>query len=707
MELLDDSAERDYGIVSVAQATLDGKKIQCRILWPDDTEILKAGSLVIVSGSLTLASDSDGGRWNHQNAYVGMVSASSVEDAGYANSLRGQMAPFRNQAFERLSSLEEEIAAILTGVVIADKTLYKGTVLEQNFQTTGLAHLMAVSGTHLAVVVMLLMLLLGILPIPRWARTLILAFFLIAYVVLTGFSPSAIRAAVMSVAGFGAGLALRRKDALNALALAVIAFLAITPAMAFSTSFQLSALAVFGLITLSPLMVASLDLLLAQRDQGLNDGSAAAGRTNLTTAPITIPMFAMLPLITPLASPVCEPFMSGGLIFGILGIVALHIPVVGNFLCTFFLAAASFFTWILIRLVKFFAALPFSCVPVDSGYVFLGALIVISVGALIILWPLPPERNMEAAQSANDFNPGGGTKVKLRHAIPCAILLLIQLFILLANGLNSTSAIINIGENRVNSSAQIIMLDVGQGDSVLIRDGTSAILIDTGEEGDVLLRALARQGVSNLDAVILTHKDSDHTGALSSLMGVVTVSHVYIHADLLDYSGEYAVLTAAAQVSENGSAEGVRPGTQLTVGNFTLTVLAPEDGGESENEDSLISLLEYDADADGTPEVRALLTGDAEENEVAEVYQAVGDVDIVKVGHHGSKGAFNEEELEVLKPEIALIGVGADNTYGHPTQETLSLLEAANATVFRTDTMGDITLNLTATQISISTQNTE
>ncbi len=177
LELLDDSAERDYGIVSVAQATLDGKKIQCRILWPDDTEILKAGSLVIVSGSLTLASDSDGGRWNHQNAYVGMVSASSVEDAGYANSLRGQMAPFRNQAFERLSSLEEEIAAILTGVVIADKTLYKGTVLEQNFQTTGLAHLMAVSGTHLAVVVMLLMLLLGILPIPRWARTLILAFF--------------------------------------------------------------------------------------------------------------------------------------------------------------------------------------------------------------------------------------------------------------------------------------------------------------------------------------------------------------------------------------------------------------------------------------------------------------------------------------------------------------------------------------------------
>ena len=251
------------------------------------------------------------------------------------------------------------------------------------------------------------------------------------------------------------------------------------------------------------------------------------------------------------------------------------------------------------------------------------------------------------------------------------------------------------------------MLDVGQGDALLVRDGDAAVLIDTGEEADVLARGLARHGVTHLDAVFVSHKDSDHVGALSGIVGIVGIDHVYVHADLLSMPEEAQVLESARRATAGRGAEGVRPGSTCRAGAFTIEVLAPEDGGKSGNDDSLQMLVSCDANGDGRPEARGFTSGDAEEDAIAAAVASVGDVDFVKVPHHGSRGGMSAEELAALSPQIALIGVGADNNYGHPTRQMLDLLTQARAKVYRTDENGDVTLRFTGGSIEVAVQKNE
>ena len=98
------------------------------------------------------------------------------------------------------------------------------------------------------------------------------------------------------------------------------------------------------------------------------------------------------------------------------------------------------------------------------------------------------------------------------------------------------------------------------------------------------------------------------------------------------------------------------------------------------------------------------MTGDAEAEATAGVAEKVGDVDFLKVAHHGSRKGETAEELSVLRPEVALIGVGADNEYGHPTKQALDMLERCGARVYRTDLQGDITLSFSAQAMGVKTQ---
>jgi competence protein ComEC len=140
------------------------------------------------------------------------------------------------------------------------------------------------------------------------------------------------------------------------------------------------------------------------------------------------------------------------------------------------------------------------------------------------------------------------------------------------------------------------------------------------------------------------------------------------------------------------------------LGRFSFEVLSPyvfnDDGG---NADSLVLLCRYDFESDGIYEWNTLFTGDAE----AEVLQSltaeslVGDIDILKVPHHGSKAGLTEELLNTLQPEVALIGVGATNRYGHPTQTALELLESIGAHVYRTDLNSNISIKFKKESLSV------
>jgi competence protein ComEC len=238
-------------------------------------------------------------------------------------------------------------------------------------------------------------------------------------------------------------------------------------------------------------------------------------------------------------------------------------------------------------------------------------------------------------------------------------------------------------------------MDIGQGDAVLVRNGAQTLLIDTGERGSELLRALARNRVSRIDAVILTHLDADHCGALAALYANIPVGDIYVAQGLLRARGREETLTQAAAILGRPPSE-LAYGDRIALGRgFELRALWPHTPvSEGSNAESICLGLRYDDDEDGRAEGSMLLTGDAEAPELAGFLHRSEEQDyqVLKVGHHGSRGAVSAEQLGLMGTEVALISVGADNRYGHPTEELLATLEAGEVTTFRTDLNGDLTV---------------
>ena len=197
LDLIGDPARRDYGYVSNAQMGDGPDAIRVRVIWPKDNEGLFAGHRIAVTGSVSVPKPDDSGRWNHQNGFAGTLRAMNVEELGCSAGLRGLVTSFRDESFEHIAALGGDAAGLLAGVLLGNKTIYADSELEQAFQTTGLAHLMAVSGTHLAIVTMLLSAVLARTPLRRGVRSAMLVAALVVYVAITGFAASAIRACTM------------------------------------------------------------------------------------------------------------------------------------------------------------------------------------------------------------------------------------------------------------------------------------------------------------------------------------------------------------------------------------------------------------------------------------------------------------------------------------------------------------------------------
>jgi len=193
-----------------------------------------------------------------------------------------------------------------------------------------------------------------------------------------------------------------------------------------------------------------------------------------------------------------------------------------------------------------------------------------------------------------------------------------------------------------------------------VRSKGSAVLIDTGNHDTLLKEALARQGIFHLDAVLITHADDDHCGSLQALDGVVAIDSVLVARDALtcDCDSCESLIESASSVVGSANVEPLAVGDAIACGDFSLKVIWPygfsDEGG---NADSLCLLASL-ATSGGT--WTALFCGDAESNQLKEIIDEgeLGDIDIYKVGHHGSKAALTESVVEVIRPEISLVSVG-------------------------------------------------
>ena len=559
----------------------------------------------------------------------------------------------RNGLLASIAPATDPARALIAGVVCGRSAELRVQPAGEWFSVTGTAHLIAVSGSHLAIVGFVIE---GLLQKTRCSRGLqraILAITLVGYAVFTGASPSAVRACCMVFATLVVNGAGRRRHGASALFATMSIFVLLRPTVLFEMGFQLSCASVLAILCFCPYATYALGEL------GVPSGFASMLSvtlcSQLATLPITIPAFGTFSLIAPLANALLGPVVS---VLLAVSIVLVPFSLVGP-LRTWALVVPMIAARCALFFEQLFAAMPGASVsvPPDSMWIYLVPCL---LAVLLVWWPRPRARPM---------------------AVGLACLMLL-------------AAIPYVYWDRF-APPSVTVLDVGQADAILIRQGGAVALVDCGLDERVVA-ALVRNNVHHIDAVFVTHWDEDHWGGLPAVLEQFSVGTIAVAADALE--------DAPAEVLNRPGVEyrQVRRGDTVDIGSFCARVMWPFEFVDGEgNEDSLVLLLSYVQEGKG---LRILLTGDAELDQEREFVQEVGDIDVLKLGHHGSKVSVDGELLDVLKPELSLASAGEGNRYGHPSDACIDAVKEAGGVFACTIEHGDITVTPTANGFAMRCQ---
>ena len=581
----------------------------------------------------------------------------------------GAVVEARCWARDAFDAFEGKGAALLRAILIGDRSRLDEDGLYDDVKTVGLAHMVAVSGAHLSVVAAFVGAILSRARVSRFVSSGVLCGFYVLYAAFTGFASPVIRAALMAGVVANAVWSRRRSSSLAALGVCVCVLLACRPSNALSLSFFLSAASTLGIIVLAPLLEAWVDALARKGRGAITQTLSLTLAANIPIFPVTACVFSRVPLLSPLANLVAAPaftlFIGGGLVG--LGLLAVF-PSAGMAA----LSALAFAADALCDLLGFLAHVPLASVPCSMDMTVATG---VSAGAFVALWAIWPRPTKGKAM--------GAAAVLVASAV--ALVAVLPLF----------------------GPDEIVALDVGQGDAILVKSKGTSLLVDTGNQDALLAAALARAHTAHLDGVAISHHDDDHCASLDSLSSNVAGSRVYVAAETLacGCSGCEALLEQA-QSASGAEAVGLVVGDELRVGNFTCRVVWPRafsDAGG--NADSLCLLVTRESSAGNWT---ALLTGDAEAEQIDEMTSRLPGgskgIDVLKAGHHGSKAGMTDRLALTLSPKITLVSCGANNRYGHPAATTVEALEAAGSAVFRTDESGDVACVFSDEGIAVRTQ---
>ena len=255
------------------------------------------------------------------------------------------------------------------------------------------------------------------------------------------------------------------------------------------------------------------------------------------------------------------------------------------------------------------------------------------------------------------------------------------------------------GRNADKGDSYIRIIDVGQGDSILLYSNGYSALIDTGpsENSEDLITDLNTMGIKVIDVLILTHLHIDHTGGVSDLYDNFQVENLILPGLSTFSEGIYSAQLAIDKMTRGGKGVySAKEGMEFSLGEIQVKIVANYFDGDNENNRSLI--------------IKALLNGksflfmgDAESETEKLLIEENKDIDcdVLKVGHHGSNSSTMKDFLEIATPEIALISVGENNVYQHPHRSTITLLKKFGCKIYRTDKNGSITVRLENNKLKV------
>lgn len=646
----DYSEKTDYGFSLDGIAKLEGNYYRLRLFQKDDTR-MEPGD--ILESDVLLRMTTPGGR--KESAYYQgsgvFLTATQKGETALSHVEKGDFlflpARIGLEAKNRIARFFPADTAPFAKALLLGDTSDLSYSQDTALKLSGIRHVTAVSGLHISILFALVFL---FFRPHRWLVLLVSTPLLLFFAAMTGFSPSVTRACLMYFLIALSQAVFEEYDTLTSLAFACLVMLLLNPFVLLSVSFQLSVASVLGILLFaSPASHWLLERILKGRKKGIRGGLARwfAGSVSVSvsalifSAPLSAYYFGTVSLIG-IVTNLLTIWVIGFLFYGIGAVSILG----GAFpsACQWLGRLLSWPIRYVLFISRLLSQIPFAAVYTESKFILYWLILCYVLLALFLI--------LGRKRGRYFFTVGA---VCLAAAVAASVLLP------------------RMDKVRLN------VLDVGEGQSILIQSGGEHYLIDCGGDSeertaDRVAQTLLSQGVFHLDGVVLTHYDRDHVGGLENLLTRIPIEHFY-----LPDQGEIPISQEDGALCTLVSRD-----TEIPVGCGKLVLLEP--GGENSNNENCMCVL-FESE-----ECVILITGDrgrSGERRLLANY-VLPDVDILIAGHHGSKNSTTEELLRAVRPETVIISAGKNNRYGHPAQELLDRLAEYNCTVYRTDEMGSV-----------------
>lgn len=582
-----------------------------------------------------------------------------------------QMRQFLEEQIEQIFS--PGISGVMKGILLGEQREVP-IEIEEIYRNAGILHILAISGSHVMILIAGLFFLLSSLRLTRERIYELLFLFIPLYMLLTGLTPSVVRAGLMGMFYLLAKRLHLNYSATRAITVVFLLLTLVEPRVLYNIGFQLSFFVTAGLIFFTRPLARRIGTWVPFLPEKLAYAIAACIIAEFLSFPIIAHAFHQIPLSSLWVNLVILPFFSLLIPWGYLSLLlAIPSPTLGKWTAFPLNGAVD----LLHRFLDFATNRPMLILSVASQPLWWWVIF----GLLFLMLSLP--------------RPGIINPIRYRLF---ALLLVFLLFLPLMIA-------------RFDQTVKITFIDVGQGDCILIQGPNQhAVLIDGGGVGyqrspeswqirrdpfevgkDVVVPALRSLGVSRLDWVVLSHGDGDHIGGLRAVIDQLPVGQVLVNG--IPPSTELEKELIAFIKEKEIPIKIAKRGKWMSWNrHISIDIVSPSgylDLKEGDNNASIVLQL----NANGRT---FLFTGDLEADGERELLKRMDleHIDVLKVGHHGSKSSTSEEFLSMITPKAAIISVGKNNRYGHPAREVLDRLKAFNVQVFRTDQHGAITFTI-------------
>ena len=643
-----------------------GREIKALFYTNADSTPVTIGDEIELTAKFSLSDSVRGERTNYYTAdgiFLRATLSDSIKITGHRSSPFAVLPRMAKAFSDKIAdAFRREYSPFLRAFLINDhEALNEDGALVSALSASGVSHIVAISGMHIAFLV-------GFLNTVIRKKRLLAAVcipILFLFSAMVEFTPSVTRAAVMQSLLMLAPLLRRENDALTSLSFSLLILTVINPFSVNSVGMQLSFASTLGIVLFTPRLNLAIESRVVDKPVYQKRLTGAVIRfvsgslsTTVGALVFTIPLMAVhfgtVSLIAPLTNlltlwPVSFLFCSS-LIVALMGFV--YLP-----LSSFFAGVISLIVRYIIGVVTFLAQVPFATFYISNTYLLIWLCYVYVTAVFLV-----------------------ALKAKLRQLI----------FPLCSALISLCCVIIFTVAAGAKSDFSVTVLDVGQGQSVVVlADGFSAVIdcgsSSGGKAGTAAHEFLSGNGVTVLDALILTHFHADHANGVEELIGKIKINSLFIPDPDMESGYIAEDIINLARRREIDIIYIMETHTVVD-GELVLTLLPPM-GGNNENEQGLSILCSMDG-------FDALITGDMDAKNERKLmnFAEFPTVELLVVGHHGSKYSTSSELLEKLNPEIAVISVG-HNSYGHPAPETMERLYSRGISVYRTDTMGSVTVS--------------